>query len=78
MLALGLGEGKGRRKRDFLDLMAKCRNMCLSGRKMFLLSPGNIIIDLGESKDEMSLTKYQEGKVKGKGGDMKSEDYNYF
>lgn len=45
---------------------------------MFLLGPGNVIIDLGESKDEMSLTKYQEGKIQRKGEDMKSEDCDYF
>lgn len=84
MLVLGLGE-RYRKEREgkeeerfFFDLIAKCRNVYLWERRMFLLSPGNVIIDLGESKDEISLTKYQEGKVKGKGGDMKSEDCDYF
>ena len=49
--------------------------MCLWGRRIFFLSPGNIIIDLKESEDEMSLTKYQEDKVKAIGGDRKTEDF---
>lgn len=45
---------------------------------MFFLNLGNIIIDLGELKDEMSLNKYQEGKVKGIGGDMKTDILKWF